>query len=463
LETTRKAARLSSLSTSNVHTMVAAPARDGQTTLALRLAKHLAPSPAAAAAGNVAFSPVSVHAALALVAAGARGETQAQLLDFLGAPSAADLADFGRFVSRSVLVDRELWDGPRVLFGGGVWVDAARGEIADAFRRVALKSYKSKARTVNFAKEPEKAVKRINKWVKKATADLIDTIISPEDINAKTDLVLANAVYFKGKWLKPFLASWTFRATFHRLDGRHVEAEFMSAHATQQVACMDGFKVLKLPYEPGWKELEAAGCKRKRKSRRSACASAEKEATESLDEDGGDAQYSMFIFLPDTRDGVAAMVDAVTASPACLYGVLDKVKEAYVELMLPKFKIAFSWRQLSDALRQLGLSLPFSPATADLSGMCDEDDAVDEEDGGGDGDGLRRPLFVSNIAHLSVVEVNEMGTEAAAVTMSVLYGCGRPPREKVEFVADHPFTFFIMEERSGVIVFAGHVLDPTQG
>jgi serpin B len=126
-------------------------ARDGQTALALRLTKHLAP--ADAAGKNVAFSPVSVHAGLALVAAGAGGATQAQLLSFLGAPTADGLAAFGRRVSNRVLADRAEYGGPRVLFGGGVWIDESRGGLKKAFQNIAAKSYKSEARTVNFVEE----------------------------------------------------------------------------------------------------------------------------------------------------------------------------------------------------------------------------------------------------------------------------------------------------------------------
>ena len=99
----------SPISTTMPAAAAATVARDGQTALALRLAKHLAPPPphaegsaasaAAANNNNVAFSPLSVHAALALAAAGARGATQAQLLAFIGAPSADELADFGRLVA----------------------------------------------------------------------------------------------------------------------------------------------------------------------------------------------------------------------------------------------------------------------------------------------------------------------------------------------------------------------------
>ncbi|KAK3118913.1 hypothetical protein QOZ80_9BG0710520 [Eleusine coracana subsp. coracana] len=386
---------------------------------------------AAAAAENVAFSPVSVHAALA------------QLLAFLGAPSAKELTDFGRIVTHRVLADRsglgdssgELADafrdlvqvesyesdsdvesyysdvecdelvarrftekvafsGPRILFGGGIWVDASRVELTDAFRKVATESYKSEARTVSFTKEREEAVKMINQWVKKATENLIDTIISPDAMDDETDLVLANAVYFKGE----------------------------CGVATQLVPSLNGFKVLKLPYKPGRKEVESGPGKPSRGH------STTDEAT----------QYSMFIFLPDKKDGIATMVDMVTAAPAFMYGILDEMNKKYVYVKLPKFKITFNWEQLGDALNQLGLTLPFSPEAADLSGM------YEEEENGGD-NGSRRLLAVSKVAHMTVVEVNELGTEAAAVTRVGLVGGGYPPSDMVEVIADHPFTFIIMD------------------
>jgi serpin B len=82
----------------------------------------------------------------------------------------------------------------------------------------------------------------------------------------------------------------------------------------------------------------------------------------------------MFFFLPDTRDGLSTMVDMVTSSPAYLYGILTEMKERPVSIKLPKFAITFSWGDLKGDLGRLGFSLPFSPETADLSGMCKGDD-----------------------------------------------------------------------------------------
>ncbi|CAN6372548.1 unnamed protein product [Urochloa humidicola] len=418
-----------------------AAARDGQTALALRLTKHLAAPDGggAAAAGNVAFSPVSVHAALALAAAGARGATLAQLLAFLGAPSAEGLAGFCRdVVARRVLADRAASGGPRVLFGGGVWVDASRGELTDAFREVAAESYNSDARTVSFVNEPKEAVKMINEWVKKATDNLIDNVISPSDIDVETDLVLANAVYFKGGWLEPFNRYFTAPSTFYCLDGSVAKAEFMSNFVFLNAVCMDGFKVIKLPYKPSGVSVHG---QLNRACRRQPSCSPE------VHDDG--TQYSMYVFLPDARDGLSTMVDMVTASPAFMYSILAAMKKKPVQIKLPKFEISFIWSDLKLDLIRLGLSLPFSSEAADLRGMF----KLDHSD--------RRPTFLTKLAHRAVVKVNEAGTEAVAVTVA-LRGGGGPPPDLVEFTADHPFTFFIMEERSGVIVVAGHVLDPSK-
>jgi serpin B len=225
--------------------------------------------------------------------------------------------------------------------------------------------------------------------------------------------VLANAVYFKAKWLHPFKAYRTGPGTFHRLDGSHVDAQFMSQtmYGVHYASSVDGFKVIKLPYEHG--------------------------------SDPDDTQYSMYIFLPDEHQGIANMVDAITVGPDYLYNVLPKTANETVTVTLPKFEISFDWNDLGRDLRQLGLSLPFSPESADLRGIFNDG----------------RPTSLGKALHKAVVKVDEDGTEAAAVTVLMMFGSAM--ERPVQFVADHPFTFFIMEERSGAIVFAGHVLDPT--
>jgi serpin B len=249
--------------------------------------------------------------------------------------------------------------------------------------------------------------------VKKATNNIIHSIVSPKDIAGGTVLVLANAVYFKAKWEVPFESSNTRPGSFHRLDGSRVDAQFMSQtmYAAQYASCSDGFKILQLPYEHG------RG-------------------------DAADTRYSMYIFLPDERQGIASMLDAVTAGPDYLYTVLNKTAANTVTVTLPKFAISFK-QDLVDDLRLLGLSLSFSSESADLRGIFDKE---------------WHP-FIAKLLHKAVVKVNEEGTEAAAVTVVMMDGAGREP--PVKFFADHPFSFFIVEERSGVIVFAGHVLDPT--
>ncbi|KAL6654035.1 hypothetical protein ACP70R_007500 [Stipagrostis hirtigluma subsp. patula] len=407
--------------------------RDGQTALALRLARRLAPSPsdAAARAGNVAVSPVAVHAALALVAAGARGATRDQLLGFLGAPSAADLDAFvARLVGR-LLDGRCGFDGLRVFGGGGVWADASLGDLTGAFRHAAAGYYRFDARAVSFTEEPEAAAAMINQWVKKTTKNLIDGIISTGDIDvgASTSVVVASAVSFMGEWRHPFRPDDTWPGTFHRLDGGNAKASFMWMLASLDVACLDGFKVLRLPYKGGmwmsrWNLMD-------------------------------NTRFSMLVFLPDARDGVAAMADAVTAAPASLRGVLAQMTEKTVNLKLPKFEIAFGWDGLEGDLRRLGLSLPFSPEAAELGGMCEGGD--DGDDGGSP----PRRAFLSKVAHKAVVKVNETGSEVKAKDIP-WSGRRFPEEDMVDFFADHPFSFLIMEEPTGLIVFAGHVVDPSK-
>ncbi|KAF7068636.1 hypothetical protein CFC21_074372 [Triticum aestivum] len=75
-------------------------------------------------------------------------------------------------------------------------------------------------------------------------------------------------------------------------------------------------------------------------------------------------------------------------------------------------------------------------------------------------DGSGSPIVVEDVIHKAVVEVNEEGTEAAAVTVAPRGR--RPPPPQVDFIADHPFAYYIVEQATGAVVFAGHVVDPSK-
>jgi serpin B len=147
----------------------------------------------------------------------------------------------------------------------------------------------------------------------------------------------------------------------------------------------------------------------------------------------------MCIFLPNADDGLPSLLDAIASRPGFLHGHLPHEQQRVGE-----FKLSFHGSVIS-ILRKLGLQLPFSQA-ADLYGMTEEAE-----------------LFMNEVIQKAVIEVNEEGTEAAAVTlfnmMDQRAAVRAPP---VDVVADHPFAYFIVEEETGAIVFAGHVHDPSR-
>jgi serpin B len=122
----------------------------GPTALALRLLGELAET--GAHGSNLIFSPLSIYAALALTAAGARGATLQEFLAVLGATSRDELADTVGGLAEQALADRSLKGGPRVSFACGVWHDQTR-QLKPAFRRAAAQAYKADTRAVDFRQQ----------------------------------------------------------------------------------------------------------------------------------------------------------------------------------------------------------------------------------------------------------------------------------------------------------------------
>ncbi|XP_044327666.1 putative serpin-Z8 [Triticum aestivum] len=444
---------------------------EGLAALSASLARALADKHANS---NLVFSPLSIYTALALVAAGARGATLDEILLVLGVPSRGELDAFVARAAGAALQDQSGSGGPRVAFACGVWSDMAC-PLKPGFRRAVVDGpYGAEASTVDFRGDPEGSRQLINAWAARATNSLIDSVLGRNSVNELTRVVLGNAVYFKDKWDQPFHKSDTSDAPFRRAGGAGaVDVPFMQSWKRQFVAVHDGFKVLKLEYKMG--ELRArprppfhprdvdrdptkpapffpnrAPLGRPGRFSHAAAPSrlavAGSSSNDSYSYSSSATQFSMCIFLPDTNDGLRSLLDAIASRSGFLHEHLPTQKVDVGEFRVPRFKLSFH-DSVVGVLNKLGLRLPFSEA-ADLSDMTDNDHS-----------GL--PLVLSEVIHKAVIEVNEEGTRAAAVTMEE--GCAAKPRPPppVDFVADHPFAYFIVDEGTGAVVFAGHVLDPS--
>ncbi|CAH9098611.1 unnamed protein product [Cuscuta epithymum] len=379
------------------------------TQVSFKLAKHVF-STEVKGDSNLVFSPLSVHVVLGLIAAGSKGPTLRQLLAFLGSNSSEDLNAFSSHIVTVLFADGSAAGGPLLSAANGVWIERTL-RVKDSFKQVVDSVYKAVSESVDFRHKAIEVVNQVNSWVAKETSGLIKEILPAGAVDATTQLILANALYFKGAWAEKFSASETQDREFHLLSGSSIQVPFMSSKKKQYVNACDGFKVLGLPYEQG-----------EDKRRR----------------------FSMYFFLPDAKDGLPSLMGKITSEAGLLEHHIPKRQVAVGNFHIPKFKISFGF-ETSNTLKELGVVLPF--AGGGLTEMVHSS-------------GVRGGLYVSKIFHKSFIEVNEEGTEAAAVTAAVVKARGFLVEDRVDFVADHPFLFIIREDLTGAVVFIGTVANP---
>ena len=255
---------------------------------------------------------------------------------------------------------------------------------------------------------------QINSWAEKNTNGLIKDLVQERSLEKFDGLVFINALYFKGAWLEKFNSWKTKDYKFYQgSDVKSVKAPFMTSKERQLIKVCDGFKVLGLPYK------------------------FEKH------------HFTMYIFLPDANNGLPSLVEKMGSQSNFLEQNLPESRVEVGDFRIPKFKLSYEV-MASDLLKELGLTLPF------VEGELTE--IVDSFEG--------ESLYVSDIFQKACIEVNEEGTEAAAVTYAFLgVTCSRnfePPPE-IDFVADHPFLFMIREDETGAMLFVGQVLNPLEG
>jgi serpin B len=351
--------------------------------------------------GNLVFSPYSISTALAMTYTGANGQTAREMAETLHFPTDGKALDSG-FAALRALIGGEGEDRPyQFSTANALWGQQGLHYRAEFLKR-AEASFGAGLRSVDFLNDPEGARKAINAWVEKQTRDKIKELISASNIDKDTDLILTNAIYFKGSWTVPFPKTSTKDEDFK--DGQ-TSKPVPTMHLTSHFGYLeaDDLQALDLPYV------------------------------------GND--LSMVILLPKKVDGLAGLESSLTSDK--VEGWLARLSRKNVQVARPRFKVESSC-ELARTLASMGMPSAFG-SQADFSGMTTD-----------------RALYLSAVIHKAFAEVNEEGTEAAAATAVVMkrFLAVRPYEAPVVFQADHPFLFLIRDLRSGSILFVGRVANP---
>lgn len=302
---------------------------------------------------NLILSPFSVATAFGMVQAGARGATEAELntvFGFLTPPERLHPA-FGALLTS---LDRgNAFGGYRLEVAQGLWSQTGYAFL-DSYLNVLTGDYHAGEGSLNFSADPEAARKAVNDWVASHTQDRIKDLMPPGSITNLTRMVLANAIYFFGKWDLPFDPEVTRDEAFQLADGTSVMTPMMFQEETFSAHVQPGLSILDLAYH-------------------------------------GD-DLSMLCFVPND---LAAFEKALTYDK--LQEWTGALQEHALEIKVPRFEIETDVA-LRDVLTAMGVQEVFS-GSADLSGM----------------DGTR-DLSVSAAQHKAFIRVTEEGTEAAAAT-----------------------------------------------
>jgi serine protease inhibitor len=379
---------------------------DGNTAFALDLYQKLKDHP-----GNLFFSPYSISTSLAMTYAGARGQTETEMAGVLHFNLAqTNLPEaFSALEARMHKIQR--WNRITLTTANSLWCQQDY-RFTEAFLNLVRKYYGAEARRVDFKRSPQAASSEINKWAARNTKGKIKGVLEPGQLTSDVRLVLCNAIYFKGKWQHQFKVRDTEPGPFHIATNQTVTVPMMHQKAHCKMASSDdrSVELLEMPYS------------------------------------GTD--LSMIILLPEIEyaspdvenPGLPDLEQKLTADNLRTWlAELDQAHPHETQVALPRFTTTQSF-DLVKELQSLGITSAFK-GSADFSGMEETTN-----------------LVVSDVIHKAFVDVNESGTEAAAVTLSIALSKGMAGH----FIVDHPFIFLIRENGSGSILFIGRIVDPTK-
>ncbi|KAK5971301.1 Serine proteinase inhibitor, partial [Trichostrongylus colubriformis] len=333
---------------------------------------------------SLVVSPLSVIFALAMVQAGAKGTTKSQINAVLSKGSSDSEIKEHYSELSSQIMNAQ--NGVKSRIANGFFLNK-QFTVEKDYENSIKKSYNANVEALDFDKANE-AAKIIDGFISKTTEGKIKNMVNEGTIKGAHSLIV-NAIYFTAKWAAKFYKGSNTKETFYSTAENGREIEFMNEFEVHRQYAEDGdFQVLSLHYM--------------------------------------DMSFAFNIFLPKTRFGLDALRSRLDGEK--IQGLLSSLKRTYITIRIPKMKIETDFK-LKDALMAMGVSEMFTDK-ADLSGIT------------------KSPLQISEAAHRAIIEVDEEGTTAAAVTRFKMIAVMARMETPVEFRADHPFLFILTKDNN---------------
>ncbi|XP_076659072.1 uncharacterized protein LOC143362614 [Halictus rubicundus] len=350
--------------------------------------------------GNLLLSPISLKIALVLLYEGAQDESAREIAHALLLPATltATRERFGDILDSL----RARSPAYKLNIGTRIYTDSIIS-VRQRYQAIAEVYYNSDVKTANFS-DARPVVQDINRWVSNITEGNIEKLVEDESKIQNSLMVITNAFYFKGTWHRQYFSEKSTRnGAFYVGSNRTVQVPLMrSVGRFYYVESSElEAKILRIPY------------------------------------DG--QKFAMYLLLPWTKDGIDRITNKI--NQFVLTRNMWHMQDLPVDVIIPKFKFEDT-NYLEPVLRELGIRDIFDD-TATLTGI-----ALTKR--------ISRRLKVTSVYQKAGIEVNENGTTSFAATEVEL---GNKIGDET-FHATHPFVFYIEDETTGTIIFAGKVTNP---
>jgi serine protease inhibitor len=344
---------------------------------------------------NMFISPLSVSYALGMTLNGAAGDTRTAMMNTM-ALKGLSMDEINASYKR--LMAYLVHVDPKVLLeiANSIWYREGLHVELD-FIAVNQRYFDALVRALDFYRSDAPDI--INGWIREKTHGKIDEVI--ERIDRNVVMFLINAIYFKGTWLYEFDPEHTKDDIFTKEDGTTIPVKMMEQQSEFNYFENDLFQAIDLPY--------------------------------------GDEKYSLTVFLPKPGSKTDDLVALMSEENWDRWRAEFSGEKKSVNLFLPRFTLEYD-ASLKAVLIALGMGRAFAPGAHFTN--------IDKAGG----------LWIDDVLHNTFVEVNEEGTEAAAVTVVVII---RGTSSGIPIMrVDRPFIFFIREKESDTILFMGKIVEP---